>query len=147
MVFFFVANKLVQITEQQPPPPTHHPHPNPTIHTFWLKRAVDIIFRFLFWLVSHLQYPPQFPTSPGRIMCINVFKFPYKQPEKSSGSSRRGQAHGAAGQEGIGKLNARSKGARDQTLVTCDANDDFVFPSLKREGYCFFNKALNRYVT
>lgn len=87
-------------------------------------------------------------------MCINVFKFPYKWWEKSSRSSLRGQAQGAApgagraaGKDGKGKSDARSKGARDQTLVTCDANDDFVFPSLKREGYCFFNKALNRHVT
>lgn len=56
-------------------------------------------------------------------------------------------AGSAAGKEGTGKLNARPKGARDQTLVTCDANDDFVFPSLKREGYSLFNKALNRHVT
>lgn len=56
-------------------------------------------------------------------------------------------AGSAAGKGGTTKLNARSKGARDQTLVTCDANDDFVFPSLKREGYHFFNKALNRHVT
>lgn len=56
-------------------------------------------------------------------------------------------AGSAAGKDGTGKLNARSKGAGDQTLVTCDANGGFVVPSLKREGYCFFNKALNRHVT
>lgn len=82
-------------------------------------------------------------------MCINVFKFPWGPGERGGrGSSLPGQAHRAApGTEGTGKLNARSKGARDQTLVTCDAKDDFVSPSLKREGYCFFNKALNRHVT
>lgn len=40
-------------------------------------------------------------------------------------------------QRGIGKVNARSEGARDQTLVTCDANDDFVFPLLKKGGLLF----------
>lgn len=57
-------------------------NPDNTIHAFWLKRAVDIIFRFLFWLVSHLQYPPEFPISPRKKMCINAFKFPYSPRER-----------------------------------------------------------------
>lgn len=46
-------------------------------------------------------------------------------------------AGSTAGKGGTGKPNARSKGARDQTLVTCDANDDFVSPSLKKGGLLF----------
>lgn len=78
-----------------------------------------------------------------------MFKFP-------KNSRSRAAAKGAAGvarhrellrEKGTGKVNARSKGAGDQTLVTCNAKDDFVSPSLRREGYCFFNKALNRHVT
>lgn len=77
-VFFFIANKTSSDHWTTPPPSPKNktkkqtPSPNNTIHAFWLKRAVDIIFRFLFWLVSHLQYPPQIPTSPGRIMCIKT---------------------------------------------------------------------------